>query len=451
MANYKTFDSRDEFNRRSIAENIIKLIDAGEFTPMLLNGPWGSGKTEFSQKLISLINDTQEDWRVAYIDAFKADHSDEPLITLIAAIAKLLPTKDGEQNRFIAKALPTIKFGLKTTAKAAVAHMTRESFDDVSSEYQKAIGEALNHSVDATIESMLKEHVEAEKNLEMLQSSLHEISKERALVLIVDELDRCRPDFAIDIIELIKHVFDVENVHFILVTNTKQLKAAINHRYGSQVDAQRYLDKFLKVKVQIPAVIPKQAWEHESINVKHFRSLVQADGKLAGYGCHKENDMRFKLFSYTAKHYGFSLREIETFVRNLSIFILLSNEKNRASSNFEGEQLFEFVGLLVSTFNPELAYDIVEGRGDSEEFSEYFMINKPRVSMATPLEQEIQALLHAIAVKLDKNLTGGREIAVEKLEKLGVATFDKMLGSYDIESFKSAVNIVSLRTIADLN
>lgn len=66
------FSTRDEFKREKIADNLIKLIKADfQTSPMVVDGKWGSGKTEFSQKLINKIKETEPKWNAIYIDAFR--------------------------------------------------------------------------------------------------------------------------------------------------------------------------------------------------------------------------------------------------------------------------------------------------------------------------------------------------------------------------------------------
>lgn len=67
------------------------------------------------------------------------------------------------------------------------------------------------------------------------------------MVFIIDELDRCRPDFALSVLERIKHFFSVQNVHFVLGANCSQLRNSIRSAYGNDVDAALYLQKFVSV------------------------------------------------------------------------------------------------------------------------------------------------------------------------------------------------------------
>jgi len=59
----------------------------------------------------------------------------------------------------------------------------------------------------------------------------------------VDELDRCRPDFALGLLERIKHLFDVEGIAFVLLVNRSQIEGYIRTVYGN-ADAEAYLLKF---------------------------------------------------------------------------------------------------------------------------------------------------------------------------------------------------------------
>ena len=241
---------------------------------MVIDGSWGTGKTEFCKKLIRLMQQQHPDYRPVYIDAFRSDHSGEPLLALLAEIIKACTPPEGSDEKLIEEHKDRIRritkaagFVMKTVAKAAVGHVLKQNMEDLAEGMSQIINDkqeaknaaatvagaattlashSIDATIDATVEALLKEQIEAEKNLETLKACLKELAADKPIILFIDELDRCRPDYAVDMLEVIKHVFDVKNVKVVLVTNTKQLRAAINHRYGVEVDAQKYLDKFLK-------------------------------------------------------------------------------------------------------------------------------------------------------------------------------------------------------------
>jgi KAP family P-loop domain len=72
------------------------------------------------------------------------------------------------------------------------------------------------------------------------------------LLIIVDELDRCRPNFAIEMLEVIKHLFDVENVVFILAYDGHQLACSTQSLYGQNFDGKTYLQRFFNLEFNLP-------------------------------------------------------------------------------------------------------------------------------------------------------------------------------------------------------
>ena len=72
------------------------------------------------------------------------------------------------------------------------------------------------------------------------------------LVVFVDELDRCRPTFAVEILESIKHYFDDDRIIFVMSINKSQLIHTISKFYGNEFDSSLYLNKFFDVSIQLP-------------------------------------------------------------------------------------------------------------------------------------------------------------------------------------------------------
>lgn len=363
-----TFNERDEFSRKQIAEKAIALLAAEiDISPMVIDGGWGTGKTEFCHKLINLMKES-DTHHVIYIDAFKADHANEPLMAILAEVIKVLPSNEAKQG-FIKKALPAVRFGLKTAAKAGVSHLLRQDAADVANDFDKEIQKTADKAIDATVESLLKDHVKAEQNLKALQEALRDIAKEKPIVLFVDELDRCRPDFAVDMLEIMKHTFDVEDVNFVLVTNTQQLKASINHCYGSSVDSQRYLDKFLKFSFKLSEAHSQNNYHYTHVSISHCKSLINKSPLLAQ--CRLLDEGVFSIVIQLITLHNISLREIETFIRNLEIYQTLTDNKGVADNIIFGYKLLRIFGVLTFSFNPKLAHDILSEKIDAKTLGEF--------------------------------------------------------------------------------
>lgn len=313
-----TFTERDEFQRKVIAENINVLLASGlDLSPMMIDGNWGTGKTEFSHKLCNYLNDNGNRY-VVYIDAFKEDHTDEPILSIMAAIANILPEK--EKQTLISKSLPAIRFGLKTLGKAGVNWIMKQDADKIADEFEDVIKDASNTVIDKTIESLLNDHINAEKNIRTLQTTLSDIAKTKEIIIIIDELDRCKPSFSISILEKIKHIFNTGNVHFILVANAEQIKASVNHIYGNAINAQRYLDKFIKYSFTLPKNIKSNDDLERLASVTYWHTLAYENGLLSSF-----NHRLAPVIEDMIQRANLSLRDIEDIARHASVYQILSN------------------------------------------------------------------------------------------------------------------------------
>lgn len=368
-----TFEVRDEFHRKQIAENAIKLLQSDLNTsPMLIDGGWGTGKTEFCHKLINLMRDA-DTHHLIYIDAFKADHADEPLMTVIAAIVEALP-ESADKATLWEKAIPAIRFGLKTVAKAGLGHVLRQDAGDLVGDYDEAVQATADKAIDATVGALLKDHVKANQNIAALQNILSKIATEKPLVLFIDELDRCRPDFAVDMLEIIKHTFDVEGVSFVLITNTQQLKASINHCYGLAVDAQRYLDKFLRFAFTLPAQFTRNGHEYRNVSLEHYAKLTERSPHLSGAQLYHPGFLH--ALEPLIKLHRLSLREIETFVRYLEFYQTLMDGEGFQGGTIYGYALVRLFSVLIFTLQPEFAESLLSGNADAEKLGEFLGVEK---------------------------------------------------------------------------
>ena len=399
-----TFDTQDEFNRKPIAENIIRLLTSSiHLSPMVIDGGWGTGKTKFCQKLIQLMQQQHPDYQPVYIDAFRSDHSGEPLLALLAEIIKACTPEDiGEQpseqrKEMTKKVAKAAGFVMKTVAKAAVGHVLKQNMEDLAEGMSQIINDkqeaknaaatvagaattlashSIDATIDATVEALLKEQIEAEKNLETLKACLKEFAEEKPIILFIDELDRCRPDYAVDMLEVIKHVFDVENVKVVLVTNTKQLRAAINHRYGVEVDAHKYLDKFLKYSFALPDKVSVRSWGGWAlVSVEYFKQLIRTShmaSELRGL-IDEEHNVTINFISDMIERNDISLRETERLVRFLEIYHSLSR------GGLDSREMWQYIllritGVFIFCFYPSLRENINKNRTDAKDFARLFNI-----------------------------------------------------------------------------
>jgi uncharacterized protein YehS (DUF1456 family) len=145
-------------------------------------------------------------------------------------------------------------------------------------------------------------------------SSLTEITEQFGdpVYIIIDELDRCRPDFALETLERIKHIFHVKSVKFILVYNETVLMSMINNRYGPAIDTQRYLTKFVERKYLFDNTKSLELWIFEEIR----KGKEKFANTFMPEFLHENHDLIQKIRTM----FNLSLRDIQQIINNLKSY-----------------------------------------------------------------------------------------------------------------------------------
>lgn len=374
------FEDNDDFSRKDIARKVIDLlISPTEVSPLVIDGGWGTGKTIFCRKMITLFeeicakeNGGTEPYDLIYIDAFRADHTNNPLLTVLVEILKQEPDETTKSK--LSKAIvPVLRLGLNVTAKAGVSWLLKQDSDKIAEGFEEAIQTTADKAIDVSVGSILKDHEEADKNLEALQKILKEKAKTKPIILFIDELDRCRPDFAVNMLETLKHTFDIEGVQFVLITNTCQLRASISHCYGG-VDEQRYLDKFLKFTFTLPNRFNVGQFEGTQVAIHHYEKLIKKSETLEHSVLCADNVQNF--FEHIHKENHFSLREIETLVRHLEICHILSTKEQFVKGSSVGLICLRLLGVIWSCFKPNLTNSILNNEMNTKLIGKFFGYQK---------------------------------------------------------------------------
>ena len=85
-----------------------------------------------------------------------------------------------------------------------------------------------------------------------MANELAESHGQHPLVVVIDELDRCRPSYAVELLKAAKHLFAVDGVVFVLALNRSELSHSIGALYGGKFDATGYLRRFIDVDFRLP-------------------------------------------------------------------------------------------------------------------------------------------------------------------------------------------------------
>ncbi len=261
-------DQVDRLNRGKYAEFLTRYLSgyAESSYVMNLNVEWGAGKTWFLKRWQQTI---QSHHPTAYIDAWQNDFSDDPLLTVISGVFDALEglCVNAKATEYKKNALRKSGQFFKAFAKGIVQHQMDKHLGDSA--------DLIHNGVDAVSDSavtlVLQDHKQKLKLIEEfkeeIQSWLNLVSDEsdhkKPMFVFIDELDRCRPTYAIELLETVKHLFDIPGLVFVVATNTDQLQHSIKAVYGQGFDAQRYLDRFFNHSFTL-----KKADLHELIFVQ---------------------------------------------------------------------------------------------------------------------------------------------------------------------------------------
>lgn len=246
----------DSMGRAGHAQHMTQfLIKKGLETSYVLNlnAKWGTGKTYFLRRWVAEIEDL---YPTVYIDAWSSDHSDDPLLSVVSEVRKTLHALrnmtelEAELFKGVAKAVKAaapavVKAVLKGQLKKwggvnADDFMGLMSADDLADTGAKLVKEAINaHNESTQGVIKIKESIQS-----WLSEVVQENTRQYPLFIFIDELDRCRPTYAIEMLETIKHIFDMKNVVFVVATDKEQLQHSIRAIYGAEFDSRLYLDRF---------------------------------------------------------------------------------------------------------------------------------------------------------------------------------------------------------------
>lgn len=231
--------------------------------PMVIavDAPWGAGKSVFLKCWVGAHTKENEGTATTvYFDAFASDYMDDPLIALIAAVTHRFEKENANLTisdrtlsalNSVKKYAPALGRGL---LKFGINIATARALREIENQEQSLLDDAIKSGADVitpATDKFWERELGQKQIMENFRHSLTELAADQKLVIVVDELDRCRPDYALNLLEVIKHFFNVENVHFILGVNLTELENSVRARYGAGVNAGLYLQKFVTVTMRL--------------------------------------------------------------------------------------------------------------------------------------------------------------------------------------------------------
>ena len=210
--------TNDLLHRRRKGATLSSLLNSIQ-DPLVvaLDDQWGSGKTYFLKRWVGEHAKQNKASTVVYFDAFAHDYINDPLPALVTAL------KERTKNKNINNLKKAVFKLAKAGASAGLAALTSGS-SEVLGKLGTDIAKSLGDEAEKSFEEYWKREEGRSVAMEQFRKALESmvsVGKDNKVIIVVDELDRCRPDYALEVLEVIKHFFSVDNVHLSLESISK--------------------------------------------------------------------------------------------------------------------------------------------------------------------------------------------------------------------------------------
>lgn len=285
----------DKLHFKEKVTNITELLK-NISSPMVLsiNAPWGCGKTTFLKMVNADLR--KKGGTTIFFSAWETDFVDDPLLAFLGEINQQLSSIMGEdvnKKETLQKVMDIGSEIFKIAVPALVKAVTGGAVD---------VGEATKDLVDKYMEGKGQITIFKE-NLGKLVSDVNG----KKIYIFVDELDRCKPTYAIHLLERIKHLLGIEGIVFVLAMDKLQLSHSIRGVYGNGFDAIGYLRRFIDIEYTLPQPELNNFIDH-LFKEYNFQRISNLEGLKV-------------IFKSLASSNNLSLREIEQYLAKINLVL----------------------------------------------------------------------------------------------------------------------------------
>ena len=346
-------------NRNTYIHNFISmLLNIEKGGVIAIDGEWGSGKTHFVQQVKWLLDSASENitsdvktvlnntspkldnlighkYKAFYYDAWKHDKSNNPFFTLLRTMILAFGGIDyfKDETSFINSLLKGASHIVKgvTPIDAELIFKGTKALCGINDAEQFSELEFIEQ-MDNQVDSFLDYICEGQYD---------------KLVVFIDELDRCRPSFAVELLEIIKHYFNNDKVIFVLSTNLSEFQYCIKQYYGDGFNGWKYLDRFIDLRLTVPTISTED----------YYKYLWQKTG----------TDRIDDISIACAKYFGFNLRDIQRYNQQVNIafhsYINTIYQNNDFSEELDSlYAVFTPILLALKLYSAEEFKDFISGK-----------------------------------------------------------------------------------------
>lgn len=337
---------------------ILMLLNIEKGGVIAIDGEWGSGKTYFVHQVKWLLDSASENidgdiktvlnstspkldniighkYKLFYYDAWKHDKSNNPFFTLLRSMILTFGGID-----YFKKEMGFIKSLLK-----GASHIVKGVTPiDVESIFKgtKTLCGINDEDQFSELEFIEQMDVQVNSFLDYICEGQYE-----KLVIFIDELDRCKPSFAVELLEIIKHYFNHDKVIFVLSTNLSEFQHCIKQYYGEGFNGWKYLDRFIDLRLTLPTISTED----------YYKYLWQKTG----------TDRIDDISIACAQYFGFNLRDIQRYNQQVNIAFHSYINNIYQNNDFSEEidslyAIFTPILLALKLYSVEVFKDFISGK-----------------------------------------------------------------------------------------
>lgn len=302
--------SEDQFDRKRIAKNLTNII-LGKNEPLVisLDSEWGTGKTTFIHMWKNLLDsDYKEDFKTIYFNAWENDYIKDPLLAIFSELEQQI--KEDEPK--IIQAFSSLKEAVKPYVQMGTSVGVKVLSQGILEKNDFSLGDKLDSDlikISKELGELAISEISTAKKLRRelkIEMSKYQSSTGKKIIFFIDELDRCRPTFAIELLEVIKHLFDIDNFIFIVSIDKEQLSHSVATIYGQNMDTVGYLRRFFDLDYKLPKVDLNKYIQIKNQSISTIYSNVE---------------LLFFFLGELISLYNFSLRDIEKLYYYLDVLL----------------------------------------------------------------------------------------------------------------------------------
>jgi KAP family P-loop domain len=315
----KILFTEDKLNRKELAKKYVKILhEISDAYTIALDAPWGSGKSKVIDFMCEIFEDNN-DLYVKY-NAWENDYTNEPFLSLLNHIFNIIKknnVSDNKLNTLKEISLKASKIGGKSLVKGLGKFLVgMESVKELESLSEEVVKSFISSTADYST-SIFNELDESKKSRDTFVLEFKETiktvlngTKNKKIYIIIDELDRCKPTFSIELLEQIKHLFEMDELVFFIAVDNHQLSESLKSVYGNGFDSKTYLHRFFNIELHL---------DTPNICAEYINE------RLLKLNCYDSSGLKSLLYGYNS--FDLTLRDIERIITEVRVLKALNNEQ----------------------------------------------------------------------------------------------------------------------------